>query len=189
MKDKIMKIWKKTAPFHGVLYFCVILLCSHFFWKFTIKGDEEGQVVTFFGKNISFPFIFMTDHVSNVVMYFLQWFDISPYLDAHTISYSSNNAIEIVWSCTALKQMYIFFCIIAFYMGSWKQKLWYIPAGLFIIYAFNILRITIIAVVVKNHPNAVPFLHEYLLKYLFYGVIFLMWVYWNEKFVRKQAKK
>jgi hypothetical protein len=43
----------------------------------------------------------------------------------------------------------------------------------------------IIAAIRKN-PESFDFLHEGLYKYMFYGIIFLMWVLWEEK-IRKFA--
>ena len=186
MKEKIHNIWKKLAPIHGVIYFVLILICCHFFWKFTVIGDEENQIVTFFGVDISAPFIWMTHHITQVVSIILKdWFGLCVHLHANSILFHSGNGVQIVWSCAGLKQMYIFFCIIAFYAGSWKHKLWYIPAGLILIYIFNIFRITFITFMSNNHPDWIVFLHEYLFKYLFYGFIFLMWMLWEHKFAHK----
>jgi exosortase/archaeosortase family protein len=59
--------------------------------------------------------------------------------------------------------------------------LWYIPLGLVLVYLFNIFRISSIAAVIEQHPDWFKFTHEYFFKYLFYGLIFGMWVLWEEK--------
>ncbi|MDR0871959.1 MAG: exosortase/archaeosortase family protein [Prevotellaceae bacterium] len=185
MKTKLKNLWLWLSPAHGVIYFMVILAICHFFWKFTVTGEESDTFVTFFGLDISAPFNRMTEFVTANVARVLSWLGIPFHLHETAIVFPTNNGIHIVWGCNGLKQMYIFFCIIAFYCGSWKHKLWYIPAGLVMVHLFNIFRLVIISVVVKDHPEYFNFLHAYLFKYLFYGFIFLMWVLWEERFARK----
>jgi len=182
MKNKIKNLWAKYAPVHGIIYFMLILACCHFFWKFTVTGEESDTLVTFFGIDISAPFNRMTGWVTANVASTLSWIGIHFHLRGTSILFHGNNGIEIIWGCNGLKQMYIFFCIIAFYAGSWRHKLWYIPAGLVVVHLFNIFRLTVIAAVVRNHPEYFNLMHTYLFKYLFYGVIFLMWMIWDKKF-------
>lgn len=63
----------------------------------------------------------------------------------------------------------------------WLHKLWYIPVGWVCCYAFNILRIFLICLLIENHPTWFHPLHDYFFKYLFYGMLFLMWVVFIEK--------
>jgi len=183
-----MNVPEKLKPYSGIFYFVVILLVSHFFWKFTVLGDEEGDMVRFFGLNISQPFVFMSHHIAHVCNSILHTLGFDTTLSADNVirHIGSRNAIQIVWACTGIKQAYIFFCIIAFYCGSWKQKLWYIPVGLVCVYLFNILRITFITAVVDTHPEQFNFWHEHVTKYLFYVMIFFLWVIWEEKFCLKK---
>lgn len=183
-------IFGKYERYSGILYFAVILIIAHFLWKFLITGDESNVSVTLLGFDISLPFRFMVWHISivcNKIINFLGFDSILRF--GNNIWFPEvQKGIRIVWGCTAIKQAYIFICIIAFYRGAWKQKLWYIPAGIVVIYLFNIFRICTIAIVTKFHPEWFYFVHEILLKLIFYFVIFLLWVLWEEKFVRKNAK-
>lgn len=186
---KRIKIPEKLFAYKGVLYFFVILLASHFFWKFTMIGDESDDVVTFLGMDLSAAFNVMSAHVANVVyevLYFLGY-EVA-LLPENVIAYANGVAVRIVWACSGFKQAYIFTVIIAFYYGPWLRKLWYIPAGLVIVYLYNIFRIAAIIALIENNPANFEFLHEGFFKYLYYGVIFLMWVLWEEK-IRKIKSK
>ena len=46
-----LKLPDRFSPYQGVIYFVVVLIITHFFWKFTMVGDESDDVVTFFGLN------------------------------------------------------------------------------------------------------------------------------------------
>lgn len=180
------KLPKKLRPYSGVIYFMVVLVCAHFFWKITVRGDETDTIVTFFGLNISAPFNFMAAHVAKMTAIVLQFwgFDLQQF-DNNVLRHENGVAVRIVWSCTGLKQAYIFVCLIAFYNRNLNRKLWYIPIGLLVIYLVNILRIAAITALVKIYPEYFELLHEYIFKYLFYVILFGMWVLWDERIVRR----
>ncbi len=190
MKLNKFKIPPKLMPYTGVIYFMGILITAHFFWKFTVLGDESDTIVTFFGIDISAPFTFMAEHVFKMVNYFLTLFgyDISAE-PRNVLRHDNGNAVRIVWACTGIKQAYIFFCIIAFYRGPFKTKLWYIPLGIAVTYLFNIFRISVITGIIYKHSDWFDFVHEHLFKYLFYGLIFGMWVLWEEKLSKRKKQE
>lgn len=183
-------ITKNIAPYRDVLGFVIILLCTHFAWKFTVIGDEHGGAVSWFGLDITAPFDFMANHIATVCYTILSWFkDTISFDSLYTLRYDNGNSVKIVWACTAIKQGFIFCCIILFSRGKIRDKLWFIPLGWIFVYVFNILRITLISAVIENHPEWFTFLHEYLLKYIFYGMIFLLWVWWTEKISKQTPAK
>jgi len=180
------KLPEKLRPYSGVIYFMVVLVCAHFFWKFTVRGDESDTIVTFLGINISNPFSFMATNVANVTANILQFFGYNiQELTNNVLRHDNGVAVRIVWSCSGLKQAYIFICLIAFYNGNFKRKMWYIAVGLLVVYLVNILRITAITALVHSFPNKFDLFHEHIFKYLFYVILFGMWVLWDEKIVRK----
>ena len=64
---------EKLKPYSGVINFMIILLVSHFFWKYTVLGEDDDEIVRFFGLNISQPFIFMASHTAQVSYSLLKW--------------------------------------------------------------------------------------------------------------------
>ena len=161
-------------------------MCAHFFWKITVRGDETDTIVSFLGLNISGPFNLMAAHVADATACVLQFggYEIQQFAN-NVLRHENGVAVRIVWSCTGLKQAYIFICLIAFYSGYLKKKLWFISAGLVVVYIVNILRISAITALVEAYPNQFELLHEYVFKYLFYVILFGMWVLWDEKIAKK----
>lgn len=163
----------------------VTLLVVNYFWKFTVTGDEYGDEVTWFGIDISAPFIYMTHHVAHAVYGFVALFrDTVHLLPGHRIQFDSGNSITVVWGCSGLKQAFIFMCLILtvrpikFQISNLKfqiAKLWFIPLGWVCCYLFNVLRIGLIALLIEHHPSWFPFLHDGLFKYLFYAMLFGLW--------------
>lgn len=182
MKVSEFKLPEKLVPYGGIIYFVIILLVSHFVWKFTLLGDESDTLVTFFGMDISAPFIWMSNHVAHASVAVLHFFGSTVSLEPNNVlQHENKNAVRVIWGCSGIKQAYIFFCIIAFYHGPWLKKLWYIPLGLVLVYLFNIFRISAIVAIIEPYPDWFKFTHEYFFKYLFYGMIFGLWVLWEEK--------
>jgi exosortase/archaeosortase family protein len=190
MKKLHLKLPEKLQPYRGVILFAVVLLLSNFFWKYNVLGDESANInstITFWGLNITFPFSWMAHHVASVTKSIMQFFGSEVKLGAdNTLSFPNGNSVLLIWACTGIKQAFICFCIFLFSRGPWIEKLWYIPFSLVVVYLFNILRVIIITICIENHPEQFDFIHHYLLKYLFYGVIFLLWVFWEEKIAGKR---
>lgn len=181
--NKKLRLPKYFEPLSGVLAFILALLIVHFIWKLSISGDESDKVVEFVGIDISAPFNLMVDHVTVMVQHILGVFGFHPSLEPYNIfRYDNGNAVRIVWSCTGIKQSFIFTAIILLFNGSWKQKLWFIPAGLIVLYIYNLLRIAFLSGLVKDYKYLFDFMHEEITKYIYYAIVFGLWVLWEEKF-------
>jgi len=193
MKMFPLKFPKELESMKGIILFFVILMAANLFWKYNVQGDEAptaNSLVTFRGLDISAPFVLMAHHVAQVSAAILHFFGSKAELLPDNILRQPNgHSAQIIWACTGLKQAFICFCVIAFSRGTWSEKLWFIPLTLLVVYLFNIFRITVIVACMNRHPDWFDFLHLYVFKYIFYGVIFLMWVFWEEKIVDKEHPK
>lgn len=180
------KLPDRLKQYSGVIYFMLVLICAHFFWKFTVLGDDTDTLITFLGLDISAPFNAMAAHVARASQFILSLANYDLELLQHNVlKYENGVAVRIVWSCTGIKQAYIFFCLIAFYKGNLKHKFWYIPLGLVVVYITNIFRISAIIALIQNNPQWFDLIHEHLFKYFFYLVLFGIWVLWEEKIKSK----
>ena len=189
MKSRSLK--QLFEPYTDVIIFMVTLLAANYFWKFTVSGDENGDLVTWFGVDITTPFEFMACHIASVVYWLVSLFRDTAFMtDPHTIHFTSGSGTTIIWGCTALKQSFIWFWLIAT-VRPWNfqlstinfqlSKLWYIPLGWLCCYLFNILRIFLIALFIEHHPEWFHLLHDYIFKYLFYAMLFGLWIIFVEK--------
>ncbi len=188
------ELWKnirdEIVRYHDVLRFFVVLFAANFFWKFTVIGNEYtiGDV-SFFGFDISAPFVFMSYHVAYVVNAVCGWFGYDTELvDTSIYFIGSGCTSRIVWGCTGLKQSFIFLMALLLSRGPIVHKIWYSLLGLVVIYFVNIARIAIIAMIIDRHPDMFVVMHDYVMKYLFYAIIFGMWVIWQD-FVKPNVQK
>lgn len=185
MLNHVEHIKESLRPYYDIILFVVALLAANYFWKFTVLGDDSGIQVLWFGLDITRPFDFMAHHIASVVYWLLSLTNDQVYFfEPNHIHFATGTGTRIVWSCTALKQSFIWIVIMLVARGSWKHKLWFIPLGLACAYLFNILRITLIAMAIEHHPEWFEFLHEYLFKYLFYGMLFMLWLWWTHRIAK-----
>ena len=185
MLNNLEHIKETLRPYIDIILFVVALLAANYFWKFTVLGDEDGIQVTLFGMDITRPFDAMSEHISSVVYWLLSLTNDHVYFfEPNLIHFATGTGTKIVWSCTGIKQAFIWIVIMLVARGSWKHKLWFIPLGLLCAYLFNILRITLIAMAIEHHPQWFDFLHEYLFKYIFYGMLFLLWLLWTHRIAK-----
>ena len=131
--SKMLKNILKTHQ--DVIRFIIGIIACHLFWKLTISHNETNLTIydiTWFGLDISAPFITMTKHVAIAVHYILSLFESNVILENTRIIFPNNQSMNIVWACSGIKQLFIFATIIIFSRGFWKHKLWFIPLGLLI---------------------------------------------------------
>lgn len=196
MKSRSLKqLFEALKPYEDVIIFVLTLLVANYFWKFTFSGDEDGEMVTWFGLDVTAPFEFMACHIAKVVYWLVSLFRDTVYMvGEHTIRFESGTGTTIVWACSGLKQSFIWMCLILTVVPKskienqkskiqnlWLHKLWYIPLGWVCCYVFNILRIFLIALFMENHPEWFHLLHDYIFKYMFYAMLFGLWVIFVEK--------
>lgn len=179
-------------PYKGILYFLTALFATHFFWKLVVDGDLNGQQIAIFGTDLTSLFY----RLSQWTAYQIYWFScLFPgtgelYLfDTKLYFWNARITLNIIWGCTGVKQAYVFATTMLFYSGPWKKKLWYIPTGIIILWAYNIARVSSILFLTRHHPERFDSLHEGVFRYVYYGLIFLLWVYWEEKIRKTETKK
>ncbi|MBB3187680.1 exosortase/archaeosortase family protein [Microbacter margulisiae] len=187
---KFRNRWDGIAPYQGVILFFVIMMLANWTWKTFVHDGDYDSYVSLFGYNISWPFIKIQHEVVRVVSLVYVLFDL-PFGIRHAteFTFSNGTASDVAWGCTAVKQAFIYTCIIAFSRGPWKHKWWYILAAFPILHTFNVIRISAIGMVLAYHPHYFYLAHKIIFKYSFYFLIFLLWVLWEEVFRLRPLKK
>ena len=138
-------------------------------------------------------------------------------IDKVTLYFEGSIPIDIIWGCTGLKQLFMFAFILTFYYGPVKKKLWYLPLSLLILVFINILRLAIIFIIIRTpfpegfiavnewyndriwentkecyivfYKDWFNIFHRDVFTWIYYdGVIFVLWLIWEEK-IRKSYHK
>ena len=99
---------------------------------------------------------------------------------------------RIIEGCNAVSVIILFVSFIIAFSGKIKHTIFFIFAGSFIIHLSNVLRIALLCVSIFYYPQYEHILHGVIFPLVIYGIVFLLWVLWVNKFsayVKKDAKK
>lgn len=91
--------------------------------------------------------------------------------------------------CNGIKVMGLFAIFILAFPGEWKHKIWYIPLGVIIIHISNAFRVSALTIIEAKWPKYLDFNHNVTFQVLIYGIIFLIWFIWVQKFSKINLKK
>jgi exosortase/archaeosortase family protein len=197
MNQKLIHWWKQLTPYKGIIYFLILLFFFHFSWKLAIDGDRDSQFMYLFGKEATPQWFFTACRwLTLVVGWFVRLFPNTQDLvvtDYWLYFPDGGISISIIWGCTGIKQLFIFCGIMIFYRCLLFQKfqwnkLWYIPLGCLILSIYNIVRIGFIVMLTNGHPDRFESLHDGIFRYIYYTIVFILWVVWEEVYVKKALK-
>lgn len=85
---------------------------------------------------------------------------------------------RIIEGCNAISIIILFVAFIVSFAQRFRKTLFFILAGAVIIYAFNILRIAILAIALYRYPDYEQTLHGVVFPGIIYGIVFLLWMLW-----------
>jgi exosortase/archaeosortase family protein len=176
---------KNLEPIFDTALFILITLVIHYLYRYWAINLQYHIL----GVQILTPEIF--NWFTDRVFFHSKWvLDILiPIKTNGRIFYFENSySVQIVESCSGIKQMLQLALLILIYPGPWKHKAWYIPLGILIIHITNVIRISGLGLVMANWPDHWHFAHDYPFRFIFYVVIFFLWVVWNDKFYHHKSK-
>ena len=172
-------------PYRDLLLFVAAMLFADAFWKLTVHGDDTSVSVSWLCFDLTPFFDVLARHTAQSVYELLHKYKPELYLsDSLVLGYTGGSGTHIAWSCTPVKQAFIFTAIILAAQPYLIQdsralhKLWFVPLGIALIYIVNILRIAVIVLIIEHRPDLFSVFHDGVLKYLFYGFIFCLWLQW-----------
>jgi exosortase/archaeosortase family protein len=187
MMDAIKKLRanKRLEPIIDTSVFILITFTIHYLYRYW----EYNYDHRIFGFQVITPAIFTW--FTNGVFMHSKWL-VGHFLSITTIDrtffFENGYSLNIVFSCSGIKQMLQFALLILLYPGPWKHKAWYIPMGLVMIHLTNVIRISGLCVTMAYWPQHWHFAHDYPFRVIFYVVIFFLWVIWNDRFYHTSSK-
>jgi exosortase/archaeosortase family protein len=112
----------------------------------------------------------------------LSWFNIDSVVDSQ-ILIGDRGSLSMLKSCLGLNTMLLFASLV-FIMGENSLTSWiYIISGLLILNIANIMRLVLLFKHIQEHGTYVGKVDYHdLYDYLIYGIVFILWVIWFEKF-------
>ncbi len=91
--------------------------------------------------------------------------------------------------CLGIAPMFIFSGIILSVGNNWRNRLWFIPLGLILIYIINVFRLLALLLLQKKSNELFDFAHDYLYVTITYSLIFLLVVWWTNRLAFEENEK
>lgn len=119
----------------------------------------------------------------------LSWFDVASAVESQ-ILIGERGSLSMLKSCLGLNTMLLFASLV-FITGENRLTSWiYILSGLAILNIANIIRLVLLFMHIQEHGTYVGLVDYHdLYDYLIYGLVFILWVIWFEKFSRTRILK
>jgi len=190
--NRIIKKYHLHA-FKDVTLFVLILLFFHFVYRaFAVNISALNFIRTssnWLALQVYRESCFVVNLFTSKVTFFDQ-LHIQDSLRHNVFYYALNNGyVAVNSSCSGLKQFYQWFFLMTLFPGPWKHKLWFIPMGIIVTHLVNVFRIVSMVFVTVYISEYWSFIHDWVLRPFFYVVMFMLWVWWNEKYHLPYRKK
>jgi exosortase/archaeosortase family protein len=117
----------------------------------------------------------------------IQFFGL-PAMQSNANIYLKNTVLVVNPECTAIFIMIIFSCLVAFYQTSLKSKIIGILAGLPIIFAVNLIRFVIMALLDRYRPVYLAYFPTSLWQAALIVMAVFMWMAWTISVAKHETK-
>lgn len=94
---------------------------------------------------------------------------------------SGQPAVIVGIPCNGLVLYALFAGFVLAFPGPWRRKLWFIPAGMALIWGLNVVRVAALAINHHYAHQSVDFNHHYTFTFVVYGCIFGLWMLWAKR--------
>ena len=129
-----------------------------------------------------------TQLVANQSKTVLSWIDSNSFTMPHLrepsvkLFYKGKYISRIIEGCNALSVIILFISFVIAFTGKFKKTILFIMFGSIIIHILNIGRIALLCVALYHFPQYEHLLHGVVFPLVIYGVVFLLWVIWVNKY-------
>lgn len=106
----------------------------------------------------------------------------------NVMRFANNKALLVAESCSGLKQFFQVLVLLVLYPGPWLKKIWYIPLGFVAIHITNLVRVVFLSLWMAYDVPYWDFAHDWIMRPMYYIVIFALWYVWNEYFYKQRLK-
>ena len=116
--------------------------------------------------------------------------EIAPHPNEASMKLIINNKFvaRIIEGCNSISIIILFVSFIIAFSGKFKTTLFYLLFGCVMIYAVNLIRIVILTIGLYNYPWRKEILHSVIFPLIIYGLVFLLWMFWVNRFANLKSK-
>ncbi|MDQ2793462.1 MAG: exosortase/archaeosortase family protein [Bacteroidota bacterium] len=105
-------------------------------------------------------------------------------VDAHIptlVLMAGEQSVIVGAACNGLVLYALFAGFVVAFPGPWRHKVWFIPAGILLIWLLNVVRVAALAINQHYSHQTVDFNHHYTFTFVVYTCIFGLWMLWARR--------
>ena len=96
--------------------------------------------------------------------------------------YKGKWVARIIEGCNAISVIILFVSFVIAFTGKLKPTLLFLIIGSLLIHVFNVFRIALLCMALYNFPQFDSVLHDVIFPLVIYGLVFLLWMVWVNKY-------
>ncbi len=183
-KQQAIEIYRRyLRPLEGIVMFIGITLVIHYsfrYWAYQLNFAPVDSLV-------ADARIWLSELAFRNTGTVLAFLGLDFTTANNTFTFESGNWLAINTGCSGFKQFLQAFFLYLLYPGKVKHKLWFVPLAMGLMHVANIIRLTGVGLTMHWGPEWFDFSHDYIFRFTFYLILFLLWIWWEEKY-RLRAK-
>ena len=172
-------IKKYKAAFYFILRFFIVYILLIVLYNQYLNSYEntpDGATAIVADQTVGFVNFFKYPAESKIV----------PNEDFVRFYVNGNYVLRIIEGCNGLSIYILFTAFVFAFKGRLKHTVLFVLAGVLLLYITNIIRVGILAVWLYKFPGEGEIMHQIIFPVLIYGMVFLLWVLWVNKFAIKK---
>lgn len=95
---------------------------------------------------------------------------------------------RMVEGCNSISIIILFISFVIAFSGKAKTTFFFIIAGSTLLYAVNLIRVVVLSVGLYHYPWRREILHTVIFPAIIYGMVFLLWMLWVNRFSNLKSK-
>ena len=169
----------KTVVFFLIKFFATYILLFLIYSFYLSRNQKTTGVYSC--APITKTVAYQTEFLLNSVGYSAK---IEQHTEEVSVKLFVNNKLvaRVIEGCNAISIIILFISFIVAFASDFKTTLLFIVVGSLLIYFSNIFRIAIISIALYEFPQYQYILHDVIFPIMIYGITFLLWFIWVQKF-------
>lgn len=107
---------------------------------------------------------------------------------AINLFYNQRHMARIIEGCNGLSVIILFISFVIAFSGKLKPTILFIIGGSLLIHILNVVRIALLCILMYYFPKQEHILHGVIFPLFIYGLVFILWIIWVNKFSKYAAK-
>lgn len=181
MKSLLEK-YKSVIKF--ILTFLLVYILCSVLYKFYLQFSDGSKFYPDYMTNLV---AIQSEAILNVLGYKTQ---VLPHPDEPSMKLILDGKYlgRVIEGCNSVSVIILFLSFIVAFSGKFKITFFYILTGSVLIYIVNLLRIVILSVGLYHYPEKSGVLHHVIFPGIIYGMVFLLWIFWVNRFSKLKQK-